>query len=123
MELETVKKLLVRFLEAEPMTDEEGRQLLAAFEALIERNEHHLLLGLKYRSEDNKVLSEDELQGVYWELDLYYGDHDDDHHHDHDDDELPPARPDVIHKWGWLFALLVGLGAAIVYTLIRQGRL
>ena len=127
MELRTVEKLLKRYLEADTLTDEEGGQLLAGLEYLIERKEHHQLVGIKYRLNEESVLTEEDLKGCYWEIYMYYGQfEEDDHHHHHDDDDDDDhdhhheTEPGLMHKWGWVFAILTGLLAAAVYLLIRK---
>ncbi|SHN22578.1 hypothetical protein [Chitinophaga sp. CF418] len=118
MELQVLKVLLVRFLEGDQLKEEEGEQLLAGLEQLIERNELHLLVGIKYCIEEEKVLSEYDLKEVYWEVHMFYGHHEDDH--DHHDETATPVWQDFIYKWGWLHALLTGLVAALAYMLIRR---
>ena len=119
MELQVLKTLLVKFLEGNQLTEEEGEQLLAGIEKLIEQHEEHLLVGTKYHIEEEKVLSELDLREVYWEVEMYYGGHEEDHDHHHHD-ELEPGKPDFLHKWGWLHALLTGLLAALAYWLIKK---
>lgn len=101
------------------MTEEEGERLLAGLEYLIERSEQHLLLGMKYRADggEEQLLSQEALNGFYWEIYMFYGQHEEDHDHHHDDDH---EKTDVVHKWGWLFMLLTGVIAAVVYVLIRK---
>lgn len=129
MELRTVEKLLKRYLEAGTLTDEEGERLLAGLEHLIERKEHHQLVGIKYRLDEENVLTEEDLKGCYWEIYMYYGQfEEDDHHHHHDDDDdhdhhhgvLPSDDPGFIHKWGWVLVILTGLLSAAAYLLIRK---
>lgn len=120
MELRIIRRLLVRYLEADRLTEEEGECLLAGLEYLIERNEQHFLLGMKYRvdGEGEQELSQEALNGFYWEIHMFYGQHEEDHDHHHDDDDR--ERPDVSYKRGWLFLLLAGVIAAVVYVLIRK---
>ncbi|PWV46922.1 hypothetical protein [Chitinophaga sp. S165] len=119
MELRTVRKLLIKYLEADRLTDEEGERLLAGLEYLIEKDEQHLLLGMKYQADGGEelLLSQEALNGFYWEIYMFYGHHEEDHDHHHDDDH---EKTDVAHKWGWLFMLLTGLIAVVVYVLIRK---
>lgn len=118
MELQVLKTLLVRFLQGDLLTQQEGEQLLEGLERLIEQQEQHLLVGTKYRIEEEKVLSEYDLKEVYWEVHMFFGHHEDDHDHHHD----TPVhdKPDLLHRWGWLHALLTGLVAALAYALIRR---
>jgi len=118
MELQVLKTLLVRFLQGDLLTQQEGEQLLEGLERLIEQQEQHLLVGIKYRIEEEKVLSEYDLNEVYWEVLMYYGHHEDDHDHDHETSD--DGKPGFLHKWGWLHALLTGLVAALAYALIRR---
>lgn len=119
MELQRLKELIVKFLQQEPLTDEEGRQLLAGMDSLIEKNEAHLLLGLAYHTGREHVLCAADLQRLYWEIEMYYGDHEDDHDHFHDG-ELPPAKAGFLHKWGWWCALLTGALSGVAYVLVRK---
>ena len=116
MELQVLKTLLIRFLEGDQLTDEEGEQLLAGLEQLIEQREEHQLVGMRYYIEEEKVLSEGDLREVYWEVDMFYGHHEEDDHHHHE--TMAPEEGDAVHRWGWLYALLVGLVAAVVYWLV-----
>jgi hypothetical protein len=113
MELQGIKTLLVRFLEGDQLMEEEGKQLLAGLERLIAQQEEHLLVGMRYYIEEEKILSEEELRVAYWEVDMFYGHHEeDDHHHGLEEEG------DAMHKWGWLYALLTGVVAAMAYWLI-----
>jgi hypothetical protein len=120
MELQVLKILLVRFLEGNQLTDNEGKALLAGLEQLIERNEQHLLIGTKYRLDEEKVLAEYDLQGVYWEVLMFFGDDEDDHDHHHHHEPSTAGKQDFLHRWGWLHALLTALVAALAYMLIRR---
>jgi hypothetical protein len=129
MELRTVEKLLKRYLEADTLTDEEGERLLAGLEHLIESGQYHQLVGIKYRLDEESILTEEDLKGCYWEIHMYYGDFEgDDHHHHHDDDDhdhrlSASGEPGFIHKWGWLCVILAGLLSAAAYILIRKYKL
>ncbi|MCF6406350.1 hypothetical protein L3C95_25870 [Chitinophaga filiformis] len=120
MELQVLKTLLVRFLEGDLLKEHEGEELLTGLEQLIEQNELHLLVGTKYRIEDEKVLSEYDLKEVYWEVHMFYGHHEDDHDHDQHDEPSVEGKPDFLHRWGWLHMLLTALVAVLAYMLIRR---
>ncbi len=119
MESRTVRKLLIKYLEADRLTEEEGEKLLAGLEYLIESNEQHLLLGMKYNidGEGERLLSQEALNGFYWEIYMFYGHHEEDHDHHHDEDH---EGEDVSGKRAWLFVLLTGVIVAVVYMLIRR---
>jgi hypothetical protein len=120
MELRIVRKLLIKYLEADRLTEEEGERLLAGLEYLIERSEQHLLLGMKYHidGEGEQVLSQEVLNGFYWEIYMFYGQHEDHDHDHHDDDDHESGER--TQKRGWLFVLLTGVAAAVVYVLMRR---
>jgi ABC-type Zn2+ transport system substrate-binding protein/surface adhesin len=125
MELTILRNLLIKYREADQGMEDEGKQLLAGLEYLIERGEQHLLLDVKYHidGEGEQVLSQEALNGFYWEIHMFYGHHEEDHDHHHDDDDDDDddhEGPNLIQKRGWLFVLLTGVAAAVIYVLIRK---
>jgi len=123
MELQQIKNLLIKHLQSGPLPDAEGEQLLAALDQLIYDNQFGELAGIAYKQQGvSKVLTIGELEKEYWEIAMYYGDHEDgdDHHHHHDHDDEHPETRGWLEKWSWLLLVLAFLLLALIIYLIRR---
>jgi hypothetical protein len=117
MELPQISALLTKYLETGPLPDAEGEQLLVAMDELIEKNELTLLTGTRFSKEGvEKALTEDEVENCYWEIYMYYGQHEeDDHHHDDDEEE----HKSHMASWWWVYFLLAAIGFFVIWKLTQ----
>ncbi|ACU60750.1 hypothetical protein [Chitinophaga pinensis] len=117
MELPQISALLTRYLEAGPLADAEGEQLLTAMEELIDKNGLTLLTGTRFTKDGmEKALTAEEVENCYWEIYMYYGQHEeDDHHHDDEDEEYRSH----MGSWWWVYFLLAAIGFFVIWKLTQ----
>ncbi|MBW8687781.1 hypothetical protein [Chitinophaga rhizophila] len=110
--------LLTRYLETGILPDDEGSQLLAAMDELIEKNELALLAGLRYQYKgEEQILTVADLEVHYWEIFMYYTDseeHDDHHHHEAAEDE-----GNHLTRWWWVYFILAAIGIFAIWKLTQ----
>ncbi|SFO70688.1 hypothetical protein SAMN05428949_6271 [Chitinophaga sp. YR627] len=120
MELPQISALLTKYLEAGPLPDAEGEQLLVAMDELIEKNELTLLTGTRFTKDGlAKALTDDEVENCYWEIYMYYGQHEEDDHHHHHDDEDGEEHRSHMASWWWVYFLLAAIGFFVIWKLTQ----
>jgi ABC-type Zn2+ transport system substrate-binding protein/surface adhesin len=109
MDIAEIRKLLVRWLEAGVLPDKEGERLLAALEQLIEVDQFEQLEGIVYQKDGvSYTLQAEDLEHAYWEIEMYYGEHEGhDHHHDEEDEHQHNENKRPWERGLWLSVLLI----------------